>query len=227
MIGQLLVITGRFPNISVDLNLTFGLETNRFNLSYPLFGIAIFEAILKDKLQTLQKVKDELFVKTGKNRRTVFIDISYLETYRNSMENFLKNLSNVVAHASISLAILKENISFYGTSAIPEHVLGNIETDVNIMKSDIERSKNYLKVLLDRLEDNREQYYKFLVELLHFCAGAVFTVAIPGYLYATNKHSKGRLALLIITCITVAATYFIWIGIVQRQKFWNYNTTNF
>lgn len=225
--GQMLVISGEFPNIRIDMDATFGLEIDTFSRIYPSLLIATFKSILTNTIQILPEVKTDIFEKFEKNKRTVLMRTSFQERFTKSRKGYLSDLYRMLTEADFALRSIRENMRYYGTSVIPGHVTNDIQTEMNWRKNDINVSVSKLEEMIYGLESNRRRFFDFAESVIDVFFAVVLAIACASIWFIYDKRSNLRLFVLVATCLIGVFGLMLKICVAAMREFWKFRMMNF
>mgnify|MGYP003365309140 CR=1 FL=1 len=125
--GQLLVLLGEFPDLYIDLNVTFGRVAIKNNHKDPLLMIATLELLLQDVFQficCIKKVMEE-----NKQNYLTLVPLkwtNYMRSISSRRDNILE-LSCILSHTRMELNVMRGSMKYFGTNSGPKYVIDRLK----------------------------------------------------------------------------------------------------
>ena len=90
--GNLLVITGSFPDITIPLSTNHEAHNAEMGYGYPLITISLLEGLLKLSLKFMLQLQNDISITSRGRRNSVYISPTSQEYYIYSREGYLYDL---------------------------------------------------------------------------------------------------------------------------------------
>ncbi|SMN19469.1 hypothetical protein, no similarity [Maudiozyma saulgeensis] len=199
--GQILVLSGAFPDIIVKLDAIFGLETITNSMQCNLIMIAVLKVLMERTLESLFCIEKDIIEKETETRKVVLMKNSLHEEYMGSRGNYLVELSHTLFNAGTTLRDVTENIKYLCTNDASENVIKGSEIIIKKGENKITQLMIKLREMRQTVEENGTKFFdsvKWIIDAFLMAAVAI-GVAFAWFLH--DKESRPRKYTLIAVCV--------------------------
>ena len=146
--GQLLVLSGPFLDLFVNVSSLFGWEMIMNQSKYPIIMIAIFDALLMMVGSCLSTIDTDIKEKVENSRKLVLIRSTFATSYRVANELYLSNIADMLSGMNPILSNIESNLIFFESKKTPENTIADMRDRVRTNDQLLVELTNKLNVLI-------------------------------------------------------------------------------
>ncbi|KAG0662987.1 hypothetical protein C6P45_000939 [Maudiozyma exigua] len=199
--GNLLVITGSFPDITITPPTTFDVQNAATGSQFPLITISMLQALLKLSLKFMLHLEKDISVNTRGRRNTVYISPKLEELYIYSREDYLNDLSSTFLRVRIALDDILGSMAYYGGNPMTQHKIKNLKDNIETYDKTLQGLSDKLERMVRKLDDNKTQFSGTLRWAISIFVSLLLSIGITAVYYSNQKENYTKRDLLIATSI--------------------------
>ncbi len=190
--GQLLVLSGKFPDLQVNLSTAFGRVAVESNPKDPLLMIATIEILLQDVFQSLRCLR-----KVIQDDRQDFLTLvplkwtNYMRSISSRRHNILE-LSHILSHTRMELHTMRRSMKYFGTNSGPKYVIDRLKDKTTREENNAAQSIVELDSIACQLRTNAGKFTKRVKFLIRgSCTASIsLWIALSYFVHDQSKVTR-------------------------------------
>ncbi|KAG0667991.1 hypothetical protein C6P45_005175 [Maudiozyma exigua] len=218
--GQLLLISGVFPDIYINVRRLFNDNLITTGKQYPLIMIQIINILLHYTLLGVDTIKNELVETLKKTRNLVLIKSSQFNLYFDSRKTLIEDQKNILSSILRVLSILESNTNILGTSIAVRDTIRIMKSNVIRYETNMGFMDGQLKDIQDKISDNRDKVFSAARWVVVILIGVITYMIVGIYSYVRDSDNIDKRNAMIGKCIGGSITIILIFLLVKYLGEW-------
>lgn len=219
--GQLLVISGVFPDIYTDVRRLFNENLIIAEKQHPLIMIHIVNILLQYTLLGINTIKNDIVETLKKTRNLVLINSCQFDLYFNSRKRLVEKQKNILSSVLRVLSILETNTDLLGTRITVRDTIREMKSNVIRYETNMGFMDGQLKDIQDKISDNLDKFFSSVRWFVVILIGVITYMVAGIYSYPMDSNNIDKKKNAVIgRCIGGPITIIIAFLLVKYLGGW-------